>query len=244
MVEKIKTVAIVALAVLLIIFLNKGCNDKKAHDNLLEQISHYKLGEQAFKVKHNADSSTIATQQQTILTEREAKRLGLVKYEGEIKKLKAQIIQSQQIKYGTIAVPFTPNGYADTTGWYKKLQSGDTSKAICDSLKANSVVVPKAFSKHDKWFNIDGKVVKEGVNIESIVIPNESTVSIGWKKAGFLHLKKVPIVEVKNTNPYMDVTKMSNIIIDPKKGLFQKNGFWIGVGAAIVVILKLAVLKL
>jgi len=66
--------------------------------------------------------------------------------------------------------------------------------------------------------------------MDSIKIENESSVTIGWKRSGFLWLKKEPIVEVKNTNPYLQVTKMSNIVVKKSKSLFDSPIFWIGVG--------------
>jgi hypothetical protein len=74
--------------------------------------------------------------------------------------------------------------------------------------------------------------------MDSIRISNESSVTIGWKKCGFLNLKREPIVEIKNTNPYLDVTKMDNVVIKPKSGLFTKKSFWIGVGIISGFILK------
>ena len=66
--------------------------------------------------------------------------------------------------------------------------------------------------------------------MDSIKIQNESSVTIGWRNAGFLGLKKEPVVEIKNTNPYLSVSKMNNVIVKNKKGIFQSPYFWIGVG--------------
>jgi len=142
--------------------------------------------------------------------------------------------QQQEIWYQPIDVPFTPENFSDTTGlqskWYAKFKAGDTSRSIIDSLVANSVVTPMPFSKHEKWFNIDGIIKKDGLRIDSLKIPNEATVNIGWKKSGFLNLKTTPIVEVINTNPNISVKGMSNLIIKKNKSLFQKPTFWGAVG--------------
>jgi len=222
------TIAVLILVVLLLIW--KGCQLKADHDNLLKQVSSYQAGEKYFKKKVLDDSSTIASQTQTILTQDEAIKLGLLKLEGDIKKVQSQVRQGQTINIDSVPIPFIPDNFADTTGWRAKLKQGDSSKATLDSLLANSIIIPKKFSLKDKWYSIDGKVLRDGLLMDSLKISNESSVTIGWKNAGFLGLKKEPIVEIKNTNPYLSVTKMNNIVVKKKKGLLQNPLFWSGVG--------------
>ena len=227
MVHKIINIALLILVILLLL---KGCEMQKDRDNLLTQISTYKLSEKAFKTKILSDSSTLATQTQTILSQKEAIKLGLLKLEGEITKVQSQVRQQQDVKINNVEVPYIPSGYTDTSGWYSKLKNGDTSKAICDSLIANSIVVPQRFSLEQKWYSIDGKVNKSGLLLDSLKIKNESSVTIGYRKYGFLKLKREPIVEIKNTNPYLSVSKVSNVVIKPNKSIFKSKAFWTGVG--------------
>lgn len=225
---KKRAIYIVSLIVLLLL-LWKGCQLKKEHDDLLRQVSEYKLGEKAFKKKMLDDSSTIATQTQTIMSQDEAIKLGLLKLDGDIKKVQSQVRQGQTINIDSIPIPFVPNNFADTSGWMAKLRQGDSSKAVLDSLLANSIIVPKTFSLKDKWYSLDGKVKREGLLLDSLRITNESSVTVGWKKS-FLGLKSEPLVEIKNTNPYLSVTKMSNVVVKKKKGLLQNPLFWTGLG--------------
>jgi hypothetical protein len=198
-------------------------------DNLLSQISQYKLGEKEFKTKVQKDSSTIAQQSQTILSQDEAIKLGLLKLEGDIKKVQSQVRQVQTISI-TDSVPFIPGSFADTTGWMKRIASGDSSRAVLDSLLANTIIVPKGFNLEKKWYSINGTINKEGIVFDSIKIENESSITVGWKNKGFLGIKKEPVVEIKNTNPFLSVTKMDNVVIKKKTGLFQSKLFWAGVG--------------
>jgi len=223
-------ITIVALVFIVLLLVWKGCQLKQEHDNLLNQVSGYQAGEKYFKAKLMDDSSTIASQTQTILSQDEAIKLGLLKLEGDIKKVQSQVRQGQTINIDSVPIPFVPNNFADTTGWMVKIRQGDSSKAVLDSLLANSIIVPKGFSVKDKWYSIDGKVKKDGLLLDSLKIQNESSVTVGWKNAGFLGLKKEAIVEVKNTNPYLSVTKMNNVVVKKKKGLFQNPLFWTGVG--------------
>ena len=221
---------LIIAAIFLFFLVWEGCNQYEYRNNLLEQVSKYELSEQKFKVKVNKDSSTIATQSQTIITEREANKLGILKLQGEIKIAQSQVRQTQEIIYKDIKVPYVPNNYTDTSGWYAKLKSGDSSKANIDSLISNSIIVPSKFALKEKWFTINGEVKKDGVLINTLLIPNESTVTIGYNKTGFLWLGRKAIVEIENTNPYLKTSKISNVVIKESTSLFKKPLFWVIVG--------------
>ena len=228
--NKINLLLYSIIAILIIIGLSQACHYQKKQDDLLSQISQYQLGEKAFTKKINADSSTIVQQEQTILTEKEAIKLGLLKLEGEIKKAQSQVRQTQLIKYDSISVAYVPDNFIDSSKWLFKFKNGFKSNDVIDSLIANSIIVPKSFATKSKWFSINGKVNKENVLIETLSIPNESSVTVGWKRTGFLWLGKKQFVEVKNTNPYLSVVKLSNVVIEKKKGLLSKPVFWVAVG--------------
>ena len=236
--NRLMKILMLIMLIIIVILLWRGCEANREREDLLEQVSQYKFGEKEFKKKILDDSSTLATQTQTILTQKEAIRIGLLKLDGEIKIAQSQVRQKQVIKIDSVEVAYIPNGYADTTEWVKRLKSGDTSKSICDSVLANSIIVPQNFSKEEKWFKFSGKVKKDGLLMDSITIHNESTVTVGWKKYGFLNLRRKPIVEIKNTNPYLDVPKMDNVVVPPKSGLFNNKGFWMILGGAIIYLLK------
>lgn len=221
----------IVLAFIILILLWKGCEIQREKKDLVDQVSSYTIGEKAFKKKMQQDSSTIATQNQTIMTQGDAIKLGLLKLEGQIKEVQSQVKESQEVIIKKVLVPYIPDNYIDTTkGWYASLKSGQITKSLVDSLMFHSLIVPRGFKKEDKWFSINGVVKKDGVMIDSLKIPNESSVTIGYKKSGFLNLGRTPIVEIKNTNPYVDVTKVSNIVTKKNKGIFNTKGFWIGVG--------------
>jgi hypothetical protein len=220
----------IGLIFIIILMAWKGCQMQQENNNLLNQVSKYKDGEKAFKTKRLEDSSTLAQQSQTILTQNEAIKLGLLKLEGDIKKVQSQVRQSQNINISDVSVPFIPDNFADTSGWMKKIASGDSSRAVLDSLLANSVIVPKKFALEQKWYSVSGTVKKSEVLLDSIKINNESSVTVGWKNSGFLGLGKEAVVEIKNTNPYLSVTKMDNVVIKKKKGVLQSKLFWAGIG--------------
>ena len=228
----------IAVAIIFLLLIWKACQLQNEKDNLLNQVSELQLGEKQFKTKLLEDSSTIATQSQTILSQDEAIKLGLLKLEGSIKIVQSQVRQKQIINIDSVAIPYVPENFADTTGWMVKIKQGDSSKASLDSLLANSIIIPKKFSLKSEWYSFDGKVQREGLLLDSLAIKNESSVSVGWRKAGFLGLSKEPIVEIKNTNPYLSVTKMSNVVVKKKKGVFQNPIFWSGLGMLGGILIK------
>jgi hypothetical protein len=231
-----KNIIIAVATLILLILLWKGCQMQSERAELLKQINSYELGEKAFKKKILDDSSSMASQTQTILSQDEAIRLGLLKLEGDIKNVKSQVRTTQTINIDSVFIPY--NSGIDTAVWVKRIKEGQVTKELIDSLMNNSVVVPKEFKKENKWYGIYGKVQKDGIMVDSLDITNESSVTVGWKNTGFLNLKKEPSVEVKNTNPYLQVTKMKNVVVKDKKGIFESKYFWIGIGAVGFGLLK------
>lgn len=225
----------VILTIIIIMLLWKGCELNKDYNNLLNNSSEL---ENKFTQKKLKDSSTIATQNQLILSQNEAIKLGALKMKGNIKIAQSQVSQKQEIKIDSVLVPFIPNNYADTSIWLASIKNGDSSKHLIDSLIDNSIIVPQPYHMEEKWFKMYGKVQKKGLLIDSFSLINESTVTLGYKKSGFLNLKREAIVEVNNSNPYLNVTKLKNVVIKEKKSILQSKLFWFGVGIVGGVVLK------
>lgn len=220
--------AILTIIILLLFF--KGCEMKKDYDNLLNNSSSIATLENKFEKKSLKDSSTMATQNQMLLSQVEALKLGVLKLNGDIKIVQSQVSQKQEIKIDSVLIPFVPKNYADTLYWVARLKKGDSSRYLIDSLINNSIIVPQPYHMEEKWFKMYGKVQKKGLLIDSFLLINESTVTLGYKKSGFLNLKREAVVEVNNTNPYLNVTKLKNVVIKEKKSILQSKLFWFGVG--------------
>ena len=229
---------IIILTVIIVLLFFKGCELKKDYDNLLDNSTNYTTFENKFEKKTLNDSSTMATQNQMLLSQIEALKLGVLKLNGEIKIVKSQVSEKQEIKIDSFFVPFIPTHYADTSLWMARIKKGDSSRYLIDSLINNSVIVPQPFKMEEKWFKMYGKVQKKGLLLDSFLLTNESTITLGYKKSGFLNLKKEAVVEVNNTNPYVDVRKLKNVVIKEKKSILQSKLFWFGVGLVGGVVLK------
>ena len=235
---KFNRLIIAVLTFIIVMLFWKGCELKKDYNNLLDNSTNYANLENSFKKKTLKDSSTIATQNQMLLTQFEALKLGVLKLNGDIKVVQSQVTQKQEIKIDSVFVPFIPSHFADTSVWMARINKGDSSRHLIDSLLNNTVIVPHSFKLEDKWFNMYGKVQKKGLLLDSFLITNESVVTLGYKKSGFLNLKKEAVVEVTNSNPYLNVTKLKNVVIKDKKTIIQSKLFWFGIGIFAGIVLK------
>lgn len=218
------------LVILVIASIFDRCQLIKKNDRLISQLSEYQIVGKQFETKRLADSSTIATQTQTILTQKEAIQLGFLRLEDKIKEVQSQVIIKTIPKITEKQVPFIPSGYADTTGWVR-----DTHGTI---IRKDSIAVPQRIYLSEKWFTIDGYVKKDGVKIDSLTMPNKTIVTIGSQKSGFLGLGREKVVMVKNENPYVNVTGLNNIVIKNKKKFWQSPIFYTIIGGAAVFYLK------
>jgi hypothetical protein len=223
--KKLNRVIYALLLIVIIVLLWRSCESERDRSKLISQLGDYKLKEKVFEVQRLKDSSTLATQTQTIMTQKEAISMGLLELEKSMKEVQSQVKQRSTTTIIEKQVPFIPDGYADTTGVVKN-ENGEV-------IRRDSIAVPSRFKLNEKWFNVDGYVKKDGLIIDSLSIPNKTIVTIGYKKAGFLNLSKDAVVQVKNENPYVNVTGLDNIVIKKKKKIWQNPLVHIGVGVVL-----------
>ena len=62
--------------------------------------------------------------------------------------------------------------------------------------------------------------------------PNSTTITIGEKRQGIFR-KSLPIVEIKHSNPYIETIDLSNVVINNKKKVYEKNSFWFTIGTSL-----------
>jgi hypothetical protein len=66
---------------------------------------------------------------------------------------------------------------------------------------------------------------------------NTSTITIGYKNNG-LFKKRVPVVELINSNPYVNTNSVGNIVIEENKSLIVNPKVWGGIGLILGLIIK------
>ena len=227
---KIKDILPYILVLLIFALIARSCQQQKDYNRIQNQLGEYQIKEKAFEKKRLDDSATIATQTQTFLTQAEALKMGLLELQDGMKKVQAQVRQKAEVVVKDKPIPFIPNGYADTTGWVRD-ESGNV-------IRKDSLAVPQRFGLKEKWFNVEGVVKKSGLVIDSLTIPNKTTVTIGKKKSGFLNLSRESVVQVKNDNPYVNVTGLDNVVIKNKRPFWKSPIFTLLLGTGIGIYLK------
>lgn len=189
------------------------CNNNK---KLTEQVQ---LKEQEFKKYKDATGRTIATQEQQIL-ELNKENMKLVETVNKFKSISSQTRIQTVTEYREIKVPYSIEvvKYLDT--WTKDLY----------------VKLPLPCEIKDSFLYLTGSVGADGLEIDTLRIPNEFTITTGKKKGGFFK-KDEYIIEVVSTNPHTDITKLNNTQFKPKRPVYKRWWFGFGLGALTMLIL-------
>ena len=93
-----------------------------------------------------------------------------------------------------------------------------------------------SFSDTSEFYSIRGKAYPEFALIEDISFFNDITFSHRWERKNFLS-KKTYFVEVKNTNPHVQIQGLQNYQIQEKKRFWETGKFWyaMGLGTGIMI---------
>jgi hypothetical protein len=204
------------IGVIIAVFSLRGCYNQQSiiNDNNEAWRQLEKQRTDSLTKIINEKGEEIATQEQLVITEKQAKEMALLENE-RLKKIKSKVKIKTVTKIKHIWIPY------------------DTTIFIHDTLSDSSFTA-RAFSVGDEWYNVKGITMKKGIYIDNISFNNELSTTIGYKKdKGLKNIFKssYPVVEVKNNNPYSSTVAMENIVIKPKKKKFyETKGFALGVG--------------
>jgi len=183
------------------------CNQNK---NLAKAVQ---LKDQEFKKYKDASGRTIATQEQQIL-ELNKENMKLVETVNKFKSISSQTRIQTVTEYRDVKVPYKVEivKYVDTFN--------------------NDVYVklPLSCEVKDSFIHLVGSVGIDGLEIDTLRIPNEFTITAGKKKGGFFK-KDEYIIEVVSSNPHTDITKLNNTQFKPKKPFYKRWYFGFGLGA-------------
>lgn len=212
---------IIALSILSFISI-QSCNHNK--ENAI--IANLKLNKDSatFTEKLDKLGNAYIQQEQTIATQEEAIKAGLISQE----ELKAKNIKDVN---SIVRLTQKINILNDSILKYKN--DSNNIITVIDTTThdtTNYLKLPNSVSSVDKWLSFHGSILKEGFRIDSLQLINDQTIIIGNSKKWFLG-KNIPVVDVQNSNPYFKVNKMSNVVIEYKTPWYQKNVTWFIVGA-------------
>jgi hypothetical protein len=156
----------------------------------------YAMMVDSFETTVNSQGEAIALQEQLLINEKQAKDL-LAMENSSLKEISSSTKTTTVTKVEKVFVPFS-----------EVVSSG--------GLSDTNKVMSRSFGLSTEWYSLRGRVLSNGVSIDSMSISNEITTNIGWKKDKW-YKPKYAVVEVKNTNPHTVVTGMKNVVVKPPK---------------------------
>ena len=218
--RKIKIYTAFALLIAMLIFsIWDGCQSKKEARDFGNQMAEYNVKEQGFIVTINRQGKKITRQTQIIVTNKQAIQQGLIE-NTRLKKIKSQVKIITRVKIEKEFIPFNDYDIFDDTWDEEKL-----------------IIVPKPFEMTSQWYWIGGRIVKKGIEIDSIQFFNRMTITIGDRKQkGFKNIfkRRIPTVEIVNESPYVNVEGLQNVVIKKRrKRWYETTGFKVGVGVVL-----------
>lgn len=175
--------------------------------------------EQQFSKYRTKNGELVATQEQKIL-ELTKENMALIKTANKFKAVQGQVQVHTNTIIQEVKVPYPV----------------DVIKYIDTHTNDVYLRLPTIIERCDSFFSIYGAIGVDGLEIDSMSIPNELTITTGKVKGGFLKPDKY-IVEVTSSNPYVDITKMKNTQFKAKRPVYKRWWFGFGLGAITTLIL-------
>lgn len=191
------------------------------------------------KLEHKKD---VQDQFQTIMTLRDQKKVfevALDEMGAQTAKQEVLLIESEQ-------------NYRELLADFQNLEKTKAQTRIVTKTSIDSIVVPVVtvdtvfvekgwmpiytFRDTSEFYSISGRVSSELALIDDISFPNNVTFSHRWERKNILS-KKTYFVEVKNSNPYVQIQGIQNYQLEDEKRFWEMGKFWfaVGLGAGILV---------
>tara|TARA_B110000977_G_C11072281_1_gene489934 strand:- start:55 stop:714 length:660 start_codon:yes stop_codon:yes gene_type:complete len=191
-------------------------NIKTLNDYKIE-MRKFKLENLSFEDEINERGERIISQDQIILSQKDAIEQGLLEV-NRLKKIKSQV----SVVTETIIDTFIVN-HTDTIVEYR---NGDAFLKL-----------PQSYLYETEHLNFGAEISKIGLKVNNISIFNTSSVTIGYKSNG-LFRKKSAVVEIQNSNPYVMTNSVGNVIIKEKQNPLTDYKVWGGLGLILGLIIN------
>ena len=190
------------------------------------------------KLEHKKD---VQDQFQTIMTLRDQKKVfevALDEMGAQTAKQEVLLIESEQ-------------NYRELLADFQNLEKTKAQTRVVTKTSIDSIVVPVVtvdtvfvekgwmpiytFRDTSEFYSISGRVSSELALIDDISFPNNVTFSHRWERKNILS-KKTYFVEVKNSNPYVQIQGIQNYQLEDEKRFWEMGKFWfaVGLGAGIL----------
>lgn len=243
-----KDLIIAGLIIFVIILLMKGCDSKKAYDQLKVDLDNATRIKDSLGNVITVKDAQIVENQQSIKDLRESFFKTSENYNKQIKEVKALIVQRTKVQIDTIEVPIL-----DTA---KMKQWGDSIAKVCKDVikyyEDNTVKVGSPAKDSTKYYSVDMTIKKKSVTINKLNFIDSQYVALTTMKGGLFKkntqgkrkffLPSTTRVEIKHTNPYFQNTGADSFILDKKTKRNYRNGLLHGAigGAALTILLLLS----
>lgn len=216
--KSIKNSLLVVLGCVVVLLVWLWHNTQVRLSNYQEQVQKLEVSSQSFSEKLTKDSIKIVEQEQIILSQKDAIELGLLEVE-KLKNIKSKVTVVTKTTIDSVFIPF------------------ETVLEVHDTIyHTGTIEVPKRFKLINTDYSINGIVLSSGINIDSLRLFNEMSVTIGEKRNGIFK-KPTAIVEIQNSNSYLNTVRMNNVIIEKQKRFYDRPLFWGGIGLVTGIIL-------
>lgn len=215
-------VCVIILLLLVVLFGVQSClKTKESHklqNELTTQVYNNKM---SFTIVRQKDSSTIITQQQ-LIANKDAEIIKHIEKENGLKSVIAQVMIKTSYQVQKVAIPLTDSARVIT-----KL---DTVAGKIDTT--NYLQVPARVQKIDSNFQLDATILKDGLEVNYLRLPNTTTVTIGETKGLFKHQS---VVRIHQSNPYILTEDAKNVIVDQSSAKKQWGTFALGGGLVLTI---------
>tara|TARA_R110002020_G_scaffold25831_3_gene83586 strand:+ start:486 stop:1100 length:615 start_codon:yes stop_codon:yes gene_type:complete len=182
-----------------------------------QQIARFKKSELVYQEEIDKKGDIVIEQEQIILSQSDAIKQGLLEV-NRLKRISSQVRIVTETVIDTIIVSHT-----DTV---IQVINGDSYLKL-----------PQSYSFNDEFLILNATISDVGLSIDNISIFNDNTVTVGYKRNGFLKPLS-PVIQIKNTNPYMLTQSVSNVVIEEKTDLLHDKRAWGAVGFVIGILIK------
>lgn len=195
---------------ILAIFILETCEMQKEKEILLSNIKSLDITNQKFKTELNKNKEKVTSQNQIILTQKQAIDNGLIEIK-RLKKIKSKVRFVTNTKIDTVFIPY--------------------NRVVVDSSSTEPIQFRNYFDYQEPkgWYSLSGYASQLGIGIDSLRVKNDYSIYIADKKLNIFG-KSNPEVILLNKNPYTETIQMQNVVIKVYTPFYKKNTFWAGLG--------------
>jgi hypothetical protein len=207
---KVYRALLLVIGLMLVVSMMDSCEKESEKQVLLGNLQSLDISNQKFKTELNKNNEKITSQNQIILTQKQAIDNGYIEI-SKLKKIKSKVRILTTTDIDTIFIPY--------------------NRIVIDSSSSEQKEFRNYFDYQEPkgWYSISGYSSRLGIGIDSLKVKNDFSIYIADKKIN-LFGKSTPEVLLLNKNPYTEAIKMQNIVITVYRPFYQKNTFWAGVG--------------